>query len=268
VFDAVKRSWSEVPANARPTPASGQSLVYDPGTGKLLLFGGYHGDRLGQNHYLSFLYQYPVDGEWAREFFNVSPQARAWQAASIMGGGMVIFGGYGGNPPRHHLREVWSFDLAGDRAWSRGATDGGPDMAGRPAVLPLDENGELLVFGRDGVSRPQSAGVWRLDLDADQWSRVKRPGEPPADFSACAANPWEQSFLVLRAPDPDQERETWGIWTYSAKGRTWSSPVESGGPAVGQGMGCAPDPANPASWICFGGVRRNQVSQETWVVAP
>jgi hypothetical protein len=263
-FDAVHSRWSRVETESGPGPRSGASLVHDPETGRLVLFGGYFGTDLGEAKFLRDLWIFTPGQGWSREFFQTGPEGRAWHAATAVNGNMLLFGGYSGRS-QYHRNDVWSLDLE-ELGFRRVATDGGPRMVGSPSLMALGDGNRFVVFGRDGTLRPKASGSWELVLREDRWTGPRTERAPGNDYSLAVANPWDLSFLVLRGPE--DEGSDWRLWKARAESSDWCSLEVEPGPLASHGLGCAPDPKRDHAWICFGGVARHRVSGDTWRLAP
>lgn len=262
VFEPGADRWQLLAADG-PAPRSGAGLAWDPDGRRLILFGGYCHDRLGNPQFYNELWFYEADGGWRREYLRGGPGPRAWHAQLVWDGRLVVFGGVA-PPPSYHRRDVWALDLE-KLSWGRLATDGGPRMAGRPVMVALDERaGRFAVLGRNRILQPEPPGAWVLDVPADRWrAPVAAAGEqhPAVDYGAAAGRPGGR-LLVLAGPDRD--RNGWVAWTSPPPPDVaWSSHRLRGGPQHPTGMACAAEPGR-ASWLCFGGAQRQRLGAATW----
>jgi len=267
VLDLKKREWRQMDSPSAPPARSGHSLLYDSSQKRLILFGGFSHNKFGESNYYRDMWIFSEDTGWSREFFSKGPSRRAWHATTLMGDTMLIFGGFAGSP-NYFLNDIWSLDLK-SLTFERIATDGGPKMHGHPALLAFEKDGELVVLGRDGTEKPTEVKRWTLQVETDKWNILPVTKIVDVDFTNAFANQRELSFLVIKAPqDPDDD--DWLIWTtaYSSSSWSWTLDELESGPFPVQGMACSPDPGNQRSWVCFGGVYRDKIAGETWVLAP
>ncbi|HOX44724.1 MAG TPA: kelch repeat-containing protein [Myxococcota bacterium] len=264
-LDLASLQWRQL-EGAGPSPRSGASLVVEPDTGRLLLFGGYQTDASGRIVLLNDLWTRPATGGWSREYVPGPPAPRAWHAALVAEGVLFVFGGFtrAEGAAGAYLQDLWALELQ-SLTWRRAATDGGPRMAGRPALAWRPGSRALLVFGRDGVPVPASGGFWLLEPERDRWAAPEVAAGLPLDFGLAAAGAAER-VLLLRGPT--YLAPSWGIWT-TAPGRACCAHAAGSGPAGGEGIACAPEPDRADAWLCFGGAYEARVSGDTWrVVAP
>ncbi len=263
-FEPAAGDWKEVAAQGGPSPRSGAGLAFDPDGRRLILIGGYCHDGLGQTRFENDLWFYSEEAGWSREFVKGGPGARAWHAVTTSHGRLLMFGG-AASKPLNHRNDLWALDLD-DPKWIRLASDGGPLMAGRAVLVALD-GGRLALFGRDGIPKPRRTGRWLLDLEQDRWSFVDsmtpKDCVPAPTFDAALADAASRRLVVLEGPD--ETRSGWLAWSARLDADSgWSSAGPADGPTTPIGMACAPEPARAGSWICFGGVRRDELSDRTW----
>jgi hypothetical protein len=262
IMNAEKLAWSRVETGAGPAPRSGSSMVFDPASQRAILFGGYPADSNGRTLMLRELWALSDGGAWSREYFKEGPAGRAWQSAIVSGGEMIMFGGFG-EAPYHHMNDVWSLDLE-SMSFRRLATDGGPRMAGRAAILPTSDGQALWIAGRNGIPKPDSAGFWLLESKLDRWSFYSAGLEDqPVEFDLSLAHPDAKVLMLLRGPAGERQ-VGWHAWIYSIEDKCLYIDTTESGPQMIQGLSCAPDPVTSKSWICFGGGRGNTLSNETW----
>ncbi len=261
-LDLAARTWRAVEGRG-PSPRSGASLVVEPGTGRLLLFGGYQTDGSGRLQLLNDLWIHAAGEGWRREYLPSPPPPRAWHAALVAEGRMLVFGGFSraAGPAGAYLQDLWSLSLA-EPAWRRAATDGGPRMAGRPVLTRAPAGGQLGVFGRDGVPIPAAAGFYGLALEDDRWEAPAPLPGLPLDFGTASPSADGGRVVLLRGPSFLEP----GWWIGSATpGRACCShPAANPGPEGGEGMVCVAEPGRRDAWVCFGGAREKDLSDATW----
>jgi hypothetical protein len=124
-------TWAPLsPSGTPPAARRCHTAIYDPGGGRLVLFGG-----IGSGGFLGDLWALtltpgseawqPLSSSQGLGAADDAPPARAWHSATRAGTRMVMLGGFG--PPGTLLDQQWTLDLA-TSGWTRLA-------AGEP-VLP------------------------------------------------------------------------------------------------------------------------------------
>jgi hypothetical protein len=263
VFDFTSNQWTQIESETKPQARSGHSLVFDPKSERLFLFGGMKTSKTGEMILLRDLWIYSNESGWQREFFEKGPSKRAWHAAELVNGNILILGGYNG-APGYHLNDIWSLNIK-DLTFKRMSTDGGPKMAGRPVFVSDKKGSELVVLGRNKIHHPRQARLWRLTPKRDTWQLIDINPFHNSDYALSVANPSNSSFLTLYTPDDDSS--DWQAWQTSQDLNHWCQLDMSGGPAIVHGMACVNDISKTNNWICFGGVFRDHISDQTWRIS-
>jgi hypothetical protein len=138
VYDYQSDTWTMIETDPKPPMRYWQYMAFDPGVGKVVMFGG--NPRLGSSLGDTWLYDY-ASNEWSEVKPAVSPPASQCGAMVYVPGlgGVVLFGGMDNN--QNELGEIWLFDAeAGE--WSRvesGAPEpvedeSGPRIPGFPII--------------------------------------------------------------------------------------------------------------------------------------
>jgi hypothetical protein len=110
-WDGAAGSWSmRSPAGARPPPRTRATLVYEPGSRRLVLYGGYPALDVSE------LWAWDgAAGSWTRLSPNplpaTWPPGRSGHAAAFDAarGRLVVFGGLGAGSPAI-MRDAWEWD--------------------------------------------------------------------------------------------------------------------------------------------------------------
>jgi hypothetical protein len=262
-FEPASAAWTRVTVAEGPQARSGAGLAWDSDRGRLVLFGGYCSDEIGDNEFFQDLWFWQPDAGWKQEFTTDGPSARAWHSMAVEGPRMFVFGGTS-PAPLYHRNDIWELDLE-TLTWKRLATDGGPLQAGRALLVVGSDGQSPQVFGREGIPKPDRAGRWALDLAGDQWDRLEQgshsAGLPPTDYHLALFV--ADRFLILQGPA--EQRPGWRLWTSpSNQQQTWNLAELEGGPEQPIGMACTRQSGETHSAWCFGGVLRDALSAQTW----
>ena len=114
-------AWVLLSPSTVPPARRSHTTIYDPGGGRLLLFGG-----IGSSGFLDDLWEldltpgledwHQIPGAGRPTAPDDAPPARAWHSATRAGTRMVLLGGFG--PLETLLDQQWSLDLA-TTGWTR-----------------------------------------------------------------------------------------------------------------------------------------------------
>ena len=140
-------------------------MTYDPGSGDILLFGGYNGTS-----YLGDTWEFNGT-TWSQVCAACGPSARegASLEGNAFGGSVVLFGGYNGTS---YLGDTWSWDgVTG--TWSQVCTSGctAPSPRAFAATPTQDAAGgeyQLVFGGYNGTSYLQDTWGW----NGSSWSEL------------------------------------------------------------------------------------------------
>lgn len=166
--------WQRITPQHGPPPArSLHSAIYDPIRDRMIVFGGWSGDRLLADVWALSLGASP---RWVELLpAGEGPPAREAHAAIYdpVRDRMVIFGGIGTSGGA--LADVWALDLGDDPRWTRIEASGASDLeAGGVAAYDPDRDRMLVVAGNRIMS---------LDFAPDpRWHALSPAGVGPAQL--------------------------------------------------------------------------------------
>jgi hypothetical protein len=169
--------WTRLPTTGpRPRMRRGHSLVLDPDHQRLVLFGGWDGDK-----FLADVWEFSLkDLSW-REVTPAGPgpSARSEHSAifDVRRNSLIIFGGYDDQDLQN---EVWSLSFSGVPRWTRLEALGDAPRARHSASLSYDRDHDraILVGGWDGQFEMDT---WILSLGPTvSWRHLLPTGSIPA----------------------------------------------------------------------------------------
>jgi RNA polymerase sigma factor (sigma-70 family) len=182
-----------------PAARANSPLVFDPASGKLLLFGGDGLDRL-----MSDTWTYdPETRRWSQHWPDVAPAPRAGHALVHLpeSGRVAMLGGYayssregyGGAAYRRRPLELWIFDVAGNR-WQRL----GEWTSATAPVSPVSGVLEVVVSPDDVIV----TGKWALRVDpASAATSASEQGVTPGTIARRSGKFAPSWWDELPAPD-------------------------------------------------------------------
>lgn len=165
-YDTRTGRWTRVSTIGMPHARWGSALIYDPVTGKIILFGGLFGSYDGK-HRLNDTWAYdPAKKTWTNlKPTGAVPPARAYAAAAYdhSAGKLVLFGGFAG--PLGLLDDTWTYDPATRRWTALGRSQHQPSRRDFSSMAYDPAAGQVVLFGgQTGIS----GNVNATDLN-DTW---------------------------------------------------------------------------------------------------
>lgn len=171
------QAWTDLaPTGDVPAARAGHSMVYDPKTGKVLLFGGTDSEVFFDD---TWAYD-PATNTWTDLApSGVLPPARCAAAMAYdgVGGKAILFGGTSGEAL---LNDTWAYDPVAN-AWTDLAPSGAPPSvrAGHAMVCDTTDGTVILFGGRNEEGFFDE--TWTYEIAANTWSPVETAGDPPTD---------------------------------------------------------------------------------------
>lgn len=189
------KSWSDVtdPEGKNPPARTVGSMVYDPGNGTVLLFGG----KDGTNNLLGDTWLW--NGSVWEEVYTVgsspSPRYSASVAYDDRSGKIYLFGGYDGNTV---LNDLWAWD-GKEKRWSLVTANVEKLPPRKGALFSQGPGGQILLFGgQDPDTYAIYTDFWSYDSSAGAartWTEIPPPSPQGRAFPAFATD--ERNGQVL-----------------------------------------------------------------------
>ena len=262
-YDSAANTWTELKPSGTQPPARGAcTMAYDPGTHRLIMFGGYD----GTTPYLNDTWAYdPAANAWTElSPSGTVPVARtgpvmAYDPSSRR---MIMFGGSCGEA--ENLNDTWAYDPAAN-TWTQLKPSGKLPPARVLPAMAYDPAGQRMVmFGGTSSdvfgTQPSDTGyfndTWAYDSAANTWSELKPAGGlPPARcYHQLVYDPSHGLLIMFGGGDgTDYFNDT---WAYHPATNTWTKfsalYVYGVAPAPRAGSSLVYDPSG-ARLIMFGG---------------
>ena len=228
VFDATSDQWTQVELTGRRPPSSlGHSSVYEPVSGRVLVFGGIEpGEELGLDEIWAFE---PSDEPSVRvERAEPAPSPREAHAAAYdpLGEQMIVFGGWD-DEEELDLGDTWAYQ-AEDNLWTK------LDPSGD---LPADRSGHAMVYDPVGEQVILFGGwsdtayfndTWSYDPAADRWTRVRTSGGLPSvrEGHKMVYDPGTETVLMFGGHDGYEDQAD--TWSFDPRTEEWTEVPASG----------------------------------------
>jgi hypothetical protein len=231
-------SWTErTLAGNRPSARFGHGMAYDPGRGKVVVFGGYD---INTGETRNDLWDWePATGTWSERAAATAtvPSARIWASLVLLTGsipprmelldGSTTADSMSSSAAVSLLSDVWELDSSAATWTSRlNETTGPAPRSGHAMATDLD-TGKVYLFGGDYRQAPKDdLWVW----DGTVWTPCKASGtSPPARSEAgMAYDPVRKSLIVFGGTDWSHSSQTGAAaslgdtWEWNIAAATWT----------------------------------------------
>ena len=256
-YEVEPNIWTLLGPKYAPTPREMHAMVYDSGSSKTVLFGGFNNAGTDLND--TWAYDSALD-DWTLVETNIAPPARHWPAMAYDAESdiTVMFGGYAyfGIDPINWTSifgpdpDTWVLDLD-TKEWTNMNPVTSP-MPSVSAAMTYDSSADRVLLLSEGET-------WAYDFNSDSWQNRTNGAHPPAgaEYSiphySMAFDPVSNKTVAFGGRDFSHGNET---WIYDYGNNTWRNVTGEGSPPRGGGHAMVAIPQN-GTVILF-------VVNETW----
>jgi hypothetical protein len=239
---------------ATSPPARGfSSVVTDPATGKVLLFGGADGTTFFRDTWL-------WDGtNWHRATPATRPPAVAAAAAADTANGTVVL--LAGDFAKNGVSDTWTWNGSN---WTKHNPVTHPPGRNRSQMATDPVTGHVVLFGGfDPTTGTVVNDTWTFD--GTNWTRLTPRNRPPARDLAGMATDTATGRIVLFGGIDAANSFLNDTWTWN--GSNWTKQHPAASPSVRSGAGMAADRSN-GRVLLFGGTYQTDTwswNGTTWV---
>jgi Galactose oxidase, central domain len=213
--------WTKLdPAGDLPAARAGHAMVYEPNSGKVILFGGWDATDFND----TWAYD-PANNAWTDldPAGDVPPgrhdHAMAYDAGT---GKVILFGGMLASTYTE-LNDTWAYDPA-TNAWTNLDPTGDVPQSRCLHSMAYDPTtGKVILFG--GSSHGGCLGdIWAYDSAANTWADLSPTGDAPLARYGCplAYDPGLGRLLLFGGSDGHYLGDT---WAYDSAANTWTNLV-------------------------------------------
>lgn len=238
-------SWA---ALAAPSGRYGHSAIYDSRHDRMIVFGGWDGDR--RNEVWSLSLNGP--STWTLLAPSGTAPSRRYAQAAIydsLRDRMIVFGGDDG----HSRNDVWALSLSEPTTWSQIVPAGGvpPGRFGHTAIYDAAADRMIIFGGKDSLSRNDT---WALALSgAPTWSELAPDAPLAKRYRHAAIYDPPRNRMVIFGGRGDSFGENLETWALALSGTpTWSQLAPFVTPPAREGHAAIYDAAHDRM-IVFGG---------------
>ncbi len=256
ILDPLTKTWTALKVSTHPSPRQAASMVYEPTTKRMILFGGdgYYG-ALGD----TWAYDPSMD-TWSLLHPSVSPPARGSQAMVFdpVTGRIIMFGGVDWD--LHNFSDTWAFDPA-TTTWTQIHTAHSPDARDSCAMASVTTSGRIVLFGGESWSEgpesdPTALGdTWLFDPAGQDWTKLETSVSPQARDSASLVWNASSGTAILFGGEVYSEGVSFDdTWAFDPDANAWTA-LETDGSPSHRDCHTMVDTGTQAGMILFGGVQ-------------
>ncbi len=217
-YDYNTNTWRKMSPAVSPPGRNYHRMIYDPGTDRVILFGGFAGTSLGD----MWAYDYDMDA-WTPLNPAVAPSSREYHAMAYDARSRVIvlFGGVGG-PSETPNADTWVYDPA-TNVWTQRSPSTAPSARGWHDMAYDSSIGRIVLFGGGPTRFSPTNETWLYDTANNTWALAVAPSPLATGFTFAPASPQAGQTITFTAnpsggAGPYTYSWDWGDGTPSGSG--------------------------------------------------
>lgn len=251
-------TWTESQSPQRPPAVAEHSMVYDVRSNRVILFGGYTDQPIGE----TWVYD-PVGDSWTNRTSAMGPPARslAAMAYDAESDRVILFGG------AHvglNLDDTWAYDYR-NNTWTNLNPVLRPTGRTGHSMTYDNRSDRVIMFG--GYIGSSIGETWAYDFKGNNWTAMNPAVAPSSRGLNAIAYDQESDRVVMFGGSFEKAgssitlfRET---WTYDVGANLWSRMNPPVSPSARAWLGTAYDSQSDRT-VLFGGIDNNGSNGETW----
>jgi N-acetylneuraminic acid mutarotase len=267
-YDPKANSWTNLdPPGAVPSARFGSSMVYDPVTRRMIMFGGAEADLSGVFND-TWAYD-PAANTWTElKPAGTLPLRRGHQATAYDPAThrMIIFGGNGRSS---HFNDTWAYDPAANTWTELKPTGTVPPPRGQQWMVYDTSNDQVIMFG--GVGDGELDDTWAYDPAANTWTQLKPKGTLPHPRFSAPMVYCTSSGQVIMFGGGYTNNGAFGFlndtWAFDPDSHVWTLLAPQGTLPSARASSMVYDPAT-GQVIMFGGGGSSDILDDTWDYTP
>ncbi len=207
-YSPADNTWTDLTGSGGPSARSAHSMVYDPDTGEVILFGGVSDAGLYDD---TWAYD-PAAETWTELLpEGPVPSARSGHAMAYddLSGQVILFGGYDGSL----VSDTWAYDRVAN-TWTKLDPLGTvPSARGNHRMVYDSASGQVILFGGyDGGA--DLYDTWAYDPALNTWTDLDPIGPPPArEEHAMVYDPDGGRVIIFGGLDQPADVDLNDTWT-------------------------------------------------------
>ncbi|MBN1322110.1 MAG: hypothetical protein JXA87_14860 [Thermoleophilia bacterium] len=222
-YDLAANTWAELePADPLPSARIWHTMIYDPGSGKVVMFGGMTGEVVGVmpnvpfgDESLNDTWTYdPVANTWTElEPGGAVPAARGFQAMVYDPSTQKIIL-FGGGTATALFNDTWAYDPAAN-TWTYLDPAGALPAARGSHAMAYDPTTRRIILFGGATLTDRFNDTWAYDPAANTWTELALSGSAPSTHASAtmAYDPAAGRMIVFGGWDEADSsvNDTWAL---------------------------------------------------------
>ncbi|HLD29759.1 MAG TPA: kelch repeat-containing protein, partial [bacterium] len=261
IFDFNSGTWERIITADTPGARTGARTVYDPGTRKVLLFGGE-----GEPGFLSDTWFFETETmQWREIHPGVNPDARSeYGLALLENGKALLFGGHSAGGT--FWDDTWVFDFESE-SWQKITPSLSPSMRTN-MMMAGNGAGAVLLFGGEAEAGFKKGDTW-IYSGSDWHIPITNAAPAPSSSGALLWNGKSRSFIMTGG-----EKSVSGdfvitdeIWIFSPQDEEWRNATSLLPLLPEKRINAVFASAEQSrTMLLFGGENGNEYLHDTWTL--
>lgn len=260
-FNSSANGWLSLLPTTAPSARAFHSMAYDPGTGRVVIFGGRL--NVGGSQYVNYgdtwTYEF-TSNSWTNRTTATAPSPRYGQSMCYDAAtGLIVL--FGGRNDTDHFRDTWTYDPASN-VWTNRNPPTSPPARMGAAMAGDAAGGTAVMFGGQGDANSFN-DTWAYNATINSWaSKLLAAGPSPRVSAAASYDPLMKKVVLFGGKEQGDVYMD-DFWAYDAAQNAWTLQGQLSSPEPRFDHAMAFDGSNQVG-VLFGGTDGTFTYGDTW----
>ena len=248
MYEYSTNTWTQIQSISNPAGRNDGTMVYDPTTNCMILYGGWCGMTLGRTDD-TWIFNCTTD-EWTEVSPEESPSPRssANMVYDSTNNVVILFGGYGEDDP--HTDDTWCYDPIGNTWTEMNPTVHPCGRYGHCMIYDPVNNRTILFSGNSDEG--MNPDLWEYNFAADSWTELTAYPRPMGRKWGTMVYDPDRDRGILFGGDCNNPEFVNDTWAFNCLTSEWEGQDPTQSPCVRANAGLAYDTTNDLV-VLFGG---------------
>lgn len=261
IYDPIVDTWTEKSSTKSPAARALHSMVYDPGSGLIILFGGLQFISGSEYKYCGDTWTYDLrKNEWIERTTGTAPPPRYAQSMCYdPASGLILL--FGGKDRDTVFNDTWTYNPTSN-VWINCKPPSAPSPRIGAAIAAYPYTGIILHSGGLNASVCFN-DTWSYNVKNNTWMNRLPTGGPPSRYYSAMTYDQTNKKMFLFGGRGKENGFMDDFWTYDPANNTWTKQGERLSPSPRCYFSSAFDSINKVG-VLFGGTSYLMVFNDTW----